>query len=239
MENDYYRVLGVLDSAEEVVIKAAYKALIQIYHPDRYPDGSEGQSEANQKTKDINEAYRVLSNPELRRRHDNERSEQRNQYKPEAENATDEQKINDVLAEQWVIARQFVDGLDELNASLAQISPELSFTFRLTLLESKRFAEANKIGRELEKSFLEKFFGKNVNVHLFVKWLLLHKRRDIALEVNKAINVLGANFDASLIVRKLVSKHKLQYPATSTDASCNGLQSKTPKPAISAISDQN
>ncbi len=218
MEIDFYRVLGVLDGAEEAVIKAAYKALIQIYHPDRYPNGSKAQSEANHKAIEINEAYRILSNPELRKKYDKERFEQRNQYEPETENATEEQKINDVLAEQWDVARQFVDGLDELNASLAQISPELSFTFRLALLDSKRFAEANKIGRELEKSFLEKFFGKNEDVHLFVKWLLLNRQRDIALEVNKAVNILGASFETSLIIRKLVTKHKLQYPTKNTAA---------------------
>lgn len=63
MQKDYYQILAVIDSAEDAVIKAAYKALIQIYHPDRY----EGDKhEANQKTKDILEAYRVLSDPDLR-----------------------------------------------------------------------------------------------------------------------------------------------------------------------------
>ena len=35
-DKDYYRILGVLDDAEDIVIKAAYRALAQRYHPDRW-----------------------------------------------------------------------------------------------------------------------------------------------------------------------------------------------------------
>jgi DnaJ-class molecular chaperone len=34
-QKDYYRILGVLDDAEDIVIKAAYRALAQRYHPDQ------------------------------------------------------------------------------------------------------------------------------------------------------------------------------------------------------------
>ena len=53
-EKDFYRVLGVIDSAEMVVIRAAYKALMMVYHPDRFEGDKE---EAIRKTKEINEAY--------------------------------------------------------------------------------------------------------------------------------------------------------------------------------------
>ena len=49
-EKDFYRVLGVIDSAEMVVIRAAYKALMMVYHPDRYEGDKE---EAIRKTKEI------------------------------------------------------------------------------------------------------------------------------------------------------------------------------------------
>ena len=55
---DYYRVLGVLRNAEEIVIKAAYKALAQKYHPDRVPDHE--KDIATQKMMEINEAKDVL-----------------------------------------------------------------------------------------------------------------------------------------------------------------------------------
>ena len=66
-QKDLYRILGVIDSAELVVIKAAYKALMMMYHPDR----SEGnKEEAVRKSKDLNEAYAVLIDPEKRRKYD-------------------------------------------------------------------------------------------------------------------------------------------------------------------------
>ena len=35
LNKDYYKILGVLDNAEDIVIKAAYRALAQKYHPDK------------------------------------------------------------------------------------------------------------------------------------------------------------------------------------------------------------
>lgn len=60
---DYYAVLGVAPSAEDIVIRAAYKALMQRYHPDR--DGADLTN-----AQAINEAYRILSGPARRREYD-------------------------------------------------------------------------------------------------------------------------------------------------------------------------
>ena len=43
MTKDYYRILGVLDDAEDIVIRASYRALAQKYHPDKWP-GSHAES---------------------------------------------------------------------------------------------------------------------------------------------------------------------------------------------------
>jgi curved DNA-binding protein CbpA len=67
---DFYRILGVNDSAEFVVIKAAYKALIMLYHPDRHIGDKD---KAVKKSKDINEAYAVLIDPDKRKKYDAER----------------------------------------------------------------------------------------------------------------------------------------------------------------------
>ena len=66
-QKDFYNILGVIDSAEVVVIKAAYKALMMMYHPDR-SDGNKEQ--AVRKSKDLNEAYAVLVDPDKRRKYD-------------------------------------------------------------------------------------------------------------------------------------------------------------------------
>lgn len=63
---DYYKILGVERSASEQEIKKAYRKLAMKYHPDKNP----GDKAAEDKFKDINEAYQVLSDPKKRSRYD-------------------------------------------------------------------------------------------------------------------------------------------------------------------------
>ena len=67
MTKDYYAVLGLLPTAELVVIKAAYKALAQRYHPDKF---SGDPDVARSRMEELNEAYRVLSDAQRRKAHD-------------------------------------------------------------------------------------------------------------------------------------------------------------------------
>jgi curved DNA-binding protein CbpA len=62
----HYDNLKVARDAPSEVIRAAYKSLSQKYHPDRNP----GDPKASRTMAIINAAYRVLSNPDLRRKHD-------------------------------------------------------------------------------------------------------------------------------------------------------------------------
>jgi molecular chaperone DnaJ len=65
-KRDYYEVLGVSRDASEEDIKKAYRRLAKKYHPDLHP----GDKEAEEKFKEINEAYQVLSNKETRAQYD-------------------------------------------------------------------------------------------------------------------------------------------------------------------------
>ena len=65
-KRDYYEVLGVSPSASEDQIKKAYRALAKKYHP----DANQGDKNAEEKFKEISEAYEVLSDKEKRSQYD-------------------------------------------------------------------------------------------------------------------------------------------------------------------------
>ncbi len=66
-KRDYYEVLEIQKGATEDEIKKAYRTMARKYHPDLHPDNVE---ECEEKMKEINEAYAVLSDAEKRQRYD-------------------------------------------------------------------------------------------------------------------------------------------------------------------------
>ena len=65
-KRDYYEVLGLTKGASEEEIKSAYRKLAMKYHPDKNP----GDKEAEEKFKEINEAFSVLSDPDQKSKYD-------------------------------------------------------------------------------------------------------------------------------------------------------------------------
>lgn len=65
-ERDCYKTLGVSRSADEQEIKRAYRKLAKKYHPDT----NQGDKQAEQKFKEVTEAYDILGNPEKKKLYD-------------------------------------------------------------------------------------------------------------------------------------------------------------------------
>ena len=68
MRSDYYHILGISRQSTAEEIKRAYKSLALQYHPDRNPD----DHEAEEKFKEINEAYQVLYDPVRRSKYNHQ-----------------------------------------------------------------------------------------------------------------------------------------------------------------------
>ena len=66
LEKDFYEVLGVAETATQEEIKKAYRKLAQTHHPDANP----GDESAEERFKEISEAYATLSDPEQRKEYD-------------------------------------------------------------------------------------------------------------------------------------------------------------------------
>lgn len=65
-KRDYYEVLGLQKGASEEDIKKAFRKMAMKYHPDRNPD----DKEAEEKFKEVNEAYSILSDPDKKSKYD-------------------------------------------------------------------------------------------------------------------------------------------------------------------------
>jgi hypothetical protein len=83
--SDYYSILGLTKSANSAEIKAAYRKLVKIYHPDKNPNSYE----AVEKFRQIQEAYETLMDPILRSKYDGKGSY--NQYFSQASQQTKQQ----------------------------------------------------------------------------------------------------------------------------------------------------
>jgi len=74
-----YEILEVSENASEEIIEKAYKVLAKKYHPDLQQ--ADNKVKAEEKMKEINDAYDILSNKQKRENYDNELSEKREEEK--------------------------------------------------------------------------------------------------------------------------------------------------------------
>jgi hypothetical protein len=197
----YYQILGILEDAEDIVIRAAYKALAQRYHPDKWQGSAE---EANRKMSEINQAHETLSDSVKRNEYD--RTINRGEYQSEIR---DEADTDDSMGADWKEVINYYPDLKEITASLRAISISLERTYKFILLEKKLFQERVSLAEQLERTYLEKYFGTNEMVLSFARFCIKQNNKNAAREVNKAINLLGSKIDPSLVIDKVIS---LNFP---------------------------
>lgn len=209
-DKDYYGILGLLPNAEAFLIKAAYKVLIQKYHPDKF-DEPILRSEAEAKVKSINEAYAVLSDPKKRQQYD-EFLKQTNRQNEYHENDSEESSVSDLINRiDWAMVVEYVPEVHEIYKDLEKISPILAFNFQLYVLKDKAFDKAKDVAVGLELAFFNTYFGNNRNITNFAKYLLKNDKRIVAQELNKTIKLFEYKIESSKIIDNLCTKYKIDY----------------------------
>ena len=134
---EHYKTLGLISSAEQAVIKAAYKGLVSIYHPDKNNDKPD-----DKKIKDINKAYAVLSNPVKKKEYDIEIENNNASISAFSINSP---FYIDPLEKEWAVAVDFYPEIKRLYNKLAKISWSLSFVYNVQLIEIKYCKKSKKI----------------------------------------------------------------------------------------------
>ena len=200
-EIDFYAVLGVLPDAEDVVIRAAYKALAQRYHPDKH----QNKDEAARRMAEVNLAYEVLGDPEKRRRYDEARATVNGSaYSDVSDAATDEDNGFVQSQKDWELAAQFYPDLVEIFERLNRIAQRLAYTFMFYLLETKKFDQRLKIAADMEQKFLEKYFGTDKDILDFARTLISKGDKSALSYLNNSIRVLGTSTDPFKIITKII-----------------------------------
>lgn len=202
---DYYAVLGVLPDAEDIVIRAAYKALAQKYHPDRYPD----KEEAAKRMAEVNQAYEALGDPVRRRKYDESRSAGGEPSYSDVSDDENEGPVYSQTQKDWLLACEYYPDLTELLARLNQTSKRLALTYMLYLLETKCFDQRSKVAADMELTFLKKYFGTNPDILDFARLLIKRGNKPALIYLNDTVRVLGASTDPKKIIVKIIGMFPL------------------------------
>lgn len=95
---DYYAILGIRSKADPDEIRQRYRILVVKCHPDKFKNPEE-KAKAEEKIKEINEAYETLKDPEKRARYDAKRRPASSQQRPGRRPERDERSASEVTVE--------------------------------------------------------------------------------------------------------------------------------------------
>jgi curved DNA-binding protein CbpA len=228
---NYYRTLGVLDDAEDIIIRAAYKALAQRYHPDKWKGDPQ---EANKRMSDINEAYDVLSDSVKRKKYDEEYFRNRARDESTEEDETDANFISEE-DEAWQIALEFFPKIKDEYLYLSKISGILANTYKATILNNQDYKNSDTVKKKLESDYLKRYYGEDLQIQNLVKELLVNGHKKATIKINKIIRALGVSVSYNQIVEKIIQ----EFPYTKNTIDVIFQKIYLPKLKREAISPKN
>jgi hypothetical protein len=203
---EYYTILGILPSADPVVIVAAYRALASRYHPDKWRGSAD---EANSRMAEINVAYAVLSDASKRAEYDQLRRKGRGDFEAEQDSSEEafDSALNE-LGERWAIAVSIYPEMETSRKELAKTAHRLAFAFVTLILETKGFQQSRKIADRMHIEFLERYFGSNPLIVAFAKELISEGMKKAIVDLNRYVDVFGDAIDASAVIKKVSNDHQ-------------------------------
>jgi curved DNA-binding protein CbpA len=223
-DENYYATLGVLPGAEDVVIRAAYRALSQRYHPDRWTGDAR---DAHRRMSEINVAYATLGDPVKRAEYDKSQADRVDKSRYSQGKTED---INDAFAfalneveDRWEIACSIYPDLVALRENLALISTSLAFSFVIQCLESKAFGDRAVIAKQMERIFFQCHFGDNEAIAIYARELIVDGHKEAAMWLNRLVDVMGPDVDPVSLIRQVDEKFGL-IPIRSASRAAKELQ---------------
>jgi len=220
INKDYYAILGVHQTAEDLLIKVAYRALGKKYHPDTFTGSGE---DAHKRMSQINEAYEVLSNVISREKYDELRGVQPHDSGAHFDEENSSNSQSDPLRDNWDIASKYRPELRQIDQHLNIISHGLAYTFRAFLLETKEFDAAQKIATSMESDFMRNYFGSDQQIREFANHLIKTRNKGAARELNKVVSIFGANIDVEGIIQQISDEFNIEKPVDLTKLDFSGL----------------
>jgi hypothetical protein len=183
-KKDYYGILFVLVDAELEVIAASYKALTRKYRSDKFPDQF-----AEGRIGDVDEAYKILSDKRQRANYDDARSKLGVVGNLETDSVWAE--LENMLLQDWEVAKGFFPILEALLARLNKFSGWLGLAFQIEILTTQNFSDAKATCARFEKIFLSDHFGGSVLVQKFARNLIQAGDMTAVKKLNHAALVIG------------------------------------------------
>lgn len=211
-ENNLYAVLGLLPTADDKVVKAAYRVLSSIYHPDKNDSPA-----ANFKMQEINLAYEILGDPLKRKKYDDQHDLDYNEASsPDSD--SEFSFCNDELANAWDVIINIYPDIQNIFIDLESLSSSLAFGFRVKMIEERDFKNFKEIAERAKHEYLSKYFGNNSLVIKYAEKLIKLKERDAALYLNRIVTVMGVDVDFKLIEEAILDKFpKIELKARGAD----------------------
>lgn len=219
---DYYKILGISPYAEISEISAAYRALAQIYHPDKWKGD---KKTGDNKIREINEAYDTLKNKNKKQKYDKEyfasKKDQPKQEDFTKQNYEQNKDFIDGLDALWKVVIEFYPDIEEERIHLHKIDKALSQVFQKIIIGTKSASDWQEMASLTVTSFFKSILATDKLVlHRFVELILLEGKRNIAIETIDAINIIGDK-DTDIITDKIEVKYEDKLKFVENDAFFN------------------